>query len=286
MEALVDYLQSNGTVAQILRLVASGLVAIIAVHLVLRFEKKATRKLLSKHNNINARFVESVIRFLVILIAVQWVVMSSSITSSFGRVLFQGTAIITAIAGFAAQPVIADMFCGLMLSMTKPFDIGDRIELEDGTAGIVEDITLRHVVIRGLDTIRVVIPNSKLNGMKITNMSFHRPNRSIHFRFSVAYGTDPERAMDVIRRAVEESPHTIPGKPGKAGEGGTYGPVYFISYTESSLVMATTVYFETTTPSEVVKSDINSRVKRALESSGIEIPYNYINVVMKDRKKD
>ena len=49
--------------------------------------------------------------------------------------------------------------------------------------------------------------------------------------------------------------------------------------------MATTVYFEPTTPTEVVKSDINSRVKRALEESGIEIPYNYVNVVMKETGK-
>ena len=80
---------------------------------------------------------------------------------------------IAAVAGFAAQPVIADLICGMMISATKPFDIGDRIELEDGTAGIVKDITLRHVTLQDIDTIVRIIPNSKLNGMKITNMPGH-----------------------------------------------------------------------------------------------------------------
>ena len=44
--------------------------------------------------------------------------------------------------------------------------------------------------------------------------------------------------------------------------------------------MATTVYYEPTNPTEAVKDDINSRVKRALDAAGIEIPYNYVTVAM------
>ncbi len=284
MTAVTDFFQSHPTLWQALKLVFTAVVTAVVVTYLLRFEKKVTRKLLSKVNNINLRFVASILRFIVILLAVQWVIMSSPLTQSFGRILFQGTAIVGAIAGFAAQPVIADLICGLMLSATKPFDIGDRIELEDGTAGIVKDITLRHVVLQTIDTMRVIIPNSKLNAMKVTNMSLRGSRlRSIHFHFGTAYGTDVERAIAVIRQAVEESPHTVPGKPGAAGN--EYGPVYFMAFEESSLTLATTVYFEPTTPSEVVKSDINARVKRALEAAGIEIPYNYINVVMNERKE-
>ena len=79
---------------------------------------------------------------------------------------------------------------------------------------------------------------------------------------------------------MEESPLTIPGRPGATGD--EYGPVYFIQYADSSLVMATTVYYTPATPTEVVKSDINTRVKNALDAAGIEIPYPYVSVVMND----
>lgn len=283
MTTITAFIQAHPTLWAAAKLILASAAAIVLVTLVLRLERKAFRRLTEKRGNINLRFVENIARFVVIFLAVQWVVMSSPITQSFGRILFQGTTVVAAIAGFAAQPVIADMICGLMISATKPFNIGDRIELEDGTAGIVIDITLRHVTLRDIDTVVVVIPNSKLNSMKVTNMSYQTRVRSIHMRFNVGYGTDVEQAIQVIGRAIQESDYSIPGKPGKGGA--EYGPVYFIKYADSSLVMATTVYYEPTTPTEVLKSDINIRVKRALEENGIEIPYNYVNVVMSDRKE-
>ena len=279
MADILAFIQSYPTVWSAIKLVLTAMLAFIVVYAVLRLEKKVSKKLIAKCNNINLRFVENVVRFIVIFLAVQWVVMSSDLTEPFGRVLFQGTTVIAAIAGFAAQPVIADMICGLMLSVTKPFDIGDRIELEDGRAGIVKDITLRHVTLQEIDTLLLVIPNSKLNGMKITNMSQLRPKRSVHFRFHVAYDADVDRAMAVIADAVRQSPYTVPQTTD-----GQYAPVYFISYGESSLVMATTVYYEPTSRTEVMKSDVNLRVRHALNEAGIEIPYNYVNVVMRGAK--
>ena len=69
--------------------------------LLLKLEKKASRRVRLTRNNINLRFVENIVRFVIIFLAVEWVVMSSSITQSFGKVLFQGTTVIAAVAGFA-----------------------------------------------------------------------------------------------------------------------------------------------------------------------------------------
>ena len=276
---MADFFQAiknHPTIWQALKLGFVAIVTIIVLTFVLRIERRLARKLLDRTNNINVRYIESIIRFVLILIGVIWVVMSSPLTQPFGRIVFQGTAIIGAIVGFAAQPVIADLICGLMISTTQPFNIGDRIELEDGTAGVVKDITMRHVVVQTIDTLCVVIPNSKLNAMRVTNMSFHTKTRSIHFRFNISYDSDVDSAKRIILRAVEDSPYTIP----RNAETG-YGPVYFLQASDSSLVMAVTVYFNPVTPSEIVRDDINTRVKSALDAGGIEIPYQYVNVVMK-----
>ena len=275
MAALTEFFGAHPALGQALRLALMAAAAFVVVFFLLKLEKKVSDKLREKRSRINLRFVENIARFAIILLAVQWVMMSSPLTQSFGKVLFQGTTVIAAIAGFAAQPVIADMICGLILSATKPFNIGDRIELEDGTAGIVKDISLRHVTLQGIDTVVWLIPNSRLNGMKIANMTTPARSRTLHMRFNVAYGTDVDQAMSVIGGAVKDSPYTIPLKPD-----GRYGPVYFIEYADSSLVMATTICFQPTTTTEVVKSDVNARVKKALDDHGIEIPYNYVNVVM------
>ena len=275
MEAISKFLKDHPTISTWGSLGLSILVAVIIVFILLKFEKKIAARMIKKFDGINARFTEKLIRFLIIFIATMAVIMGNKITQSFGSSLFQGTAVLAAIAGVAAQPILSNMFCGFMISTTKPFNIGDRIELDDGTAGIVKDITIRHVVLQGIDTLKIVIPNSEINNRRITNLSHMTRTRSIHFRYQVGLNTNADDAKRIIREAIEESPHSVPR------DGEDYSPVYFLNFTDNGLMMATTVYYEPTSPTEAVKDDINSRVKRALEANHIEIPYNYVTVVEK-----
>ena len=281
VKSIGNWYDSLGVFGKILELVVTSAIAFLVVMLLLKIISTIKKKYIKKYKNIQLSFLVNIIRTAVVVVAIIWVLMSSEATSSFGKMLFQGTAIFGAIIGLAAQPIIADLFCGLMISIGKPFEIGDRIETDTGVAGIVMDITMRHVVIRTIDTVDVIIPNSNLNKMNITNMSHGRIIRSVHFRFPIAYTSDVNKAMEVIQEAVKASPYTVEGKPNKEGEL-EYGPVYFIAFADSSLTMATTVYYEPTVATEVVKSDINMRINDAFKENGIEIPYNFVNVVMRE----
>ena len=273
---LGSYFDKTTILGQILEFLIYTAIAAIVTSIVLAIYNHFVKKKLREKKNIQIRFTQNIIRALIILVAIIWVLMSSTATTDIGKVLFQGTAIIGAVIGLAAQPVIGDLFSGIAISINKPFEIGDRIELDSGLKGIVMDITMRHVVLRTIDTIDVIIPNSKINSSTITNMSHNTRIRSVHMRFNVAYGTDMEKAMKVLRDAVIESEYSEP-----EGKNKDYGPVYFISYSDSSLVLATTVYYKPTNATEVVMSDINMRVNDAFAREGIEIPFNYVNVVMK-----
>ncbi len=266
---------------QAVELIVYTAIAAVVTLIVLLIYNRFVKKHLNDKKNIQIRFTQNIIRTLIVVAAIIWVLVSSTATTDIGKVLFQGTAIIGAVAGLAAGPVLGDLFSGIAITINKPFEIGDRIELEDGTRGIVMDITPRHVVLRTIDTIDVIIPNSRINSGMITNMSHNTKIRSVHMRFNVAYGTDMEKAMKVVRDAVIASDFSEPEWKNK-----DYGPVYFISYADSSLVLATTVYYKPTNPTESVISDINMRVNDAFAREGIEIPFNYVNVVMKDGQKD
>ena len=221
-------------------------------------------------------FLEGVINAYIIVLAIIIPLAGDSIKKS----ILGSAAVLTAVVGFAAQDIIKDMLAGLLISIYKPFDIGDRIELEDGTVGIVESITMRHVVIIRIDTLRVVIPNSKINNVSVLNYSFGYVDRSILCKYPVSYDSDLEEVKTVIKEAVMSSPYSEPGKKSKDGEL-TYAPVYFWELADSALIMAVTVYYKPDTPTEVIKDDINSRVFMALQKAGIEIPYAYTNVVMR-----
>ncbi len=227
-------------------------------------------------NKIHIEFLERITNFGITVV----VIVSFLGWENLGKSLLGSAAVLTGVIGFAAQDVIKDVLSGLLISIYKPFDLGDRIELDDGTVGVVESITMRHVVIVGIDTIRMVIPNSKINTASIKNYSFGDVQRSCLFKFPVGFDSDIEKTKQIISDAVMSSPYTVPGKKQKDGTM-DYGSIFFIDVADSALIMAVTVYYESSIASEKLKDDINTRVFEALGENGIEVPYNYSTVVLK-----
>ena len=140
-------------------------------------------------HRIHLEFLERITNLAIVLV----VVISFLGWKDIGGSLLGSAAVLTGVIGFAAQDVIKDILSGLLISIYKPFDLGDRIELEDGTAGVVESIIMRHVVIVRIDTIRIVIPNSKINAASILNYSYGEIQRSCLFRFPIGYESDIEK---------------------------------------------------------------------------------------------
>ena len=225
MKSILAYLKDHPAVDNVLNFLINAVLVIAVAFVILRVSRKLFQKIQNRKTKFNTQFTEKIFRFLVIFISIMWLVMSNSLTRSFGQSLFQSTAVIAAIAGFAAQNVLADLICGIILSSTKPFEPGDRIELENGITGIVKEVTLRHVVLhvvlQGIDTQIYIVPNSKINAQYVRNLSYRTKTRSVDFHFSVSYRTDPEFAKEVIRRAVMDSPLSVPGKKHGKKEPGT-----------------------------------------------------------------
>ena len=194
--------------------------------------------------------------------------------------LLGSTAVAAAVVGLAANDVIKDMFAGLQISIYKPFDVGSRIMFEDGRAGIVESMTLRHIVLRLIDTTRIILPNSRANTMIIVNYSYeeHVP-RAQDFRFAIGYDSDVDKAKEIIRTTICDSPLTL-NRDIYNEEDPSSRSVYFLEIAESALIMGATVYYPSNLRTEVVKDEVNTKVFRALKEAGIEIPYNYMSVVI------
>ena len=259
---------------QIVELLIYAVIALVVTTVILLIYGKFVKNRLKAKNNLTIRFTQNIIRVVIILIAVIWVLVSSTATTDIGKVLFQGTAILGAVFGLAAQPVLGDFFSGIAITLNRPFEIGDWIELENGTAGVVADITPRHVVLKSLGTVEIIVPNSKINALMLKDTSFKKL-RSTKMEFNVAYGTDVDKASELIKNAVTASELTVPAKDED------YGPVFFEAFADSSLVLTMVVYYKQSTSGLEVKTDVNKRVNDAFNKEGIEIPFNYVNVVMK-----
>ena len=205
---------------------------------------------------------------------------------TFSRSLLGSTTVVAAVVGLAANDVIRDMFAGLQISLYKPFDVGTRLMLDSGETGIVEKLTLRHVVLRQIDTTRIIVPNSKANAAIIVNYSYeeHVP-RAMALQFPISYDSDLELAKEVIRRVICSNPLTL-NKDDYSENNPNSRSVYFLELAQSALILGATIYYSHDLRTEVVKDEINTCVYMALRKAGIEIPYSYMNVIVTADEKD
>ena len=248
--------------------------------LITKLSNAVFRRIQKRHPGLHVMFLHHILTIIIVLGFIILVVSALAGVKTVWSTLFGGTAIISAVLAFAAQDIIKDVLAGMMISAHNPFKVGDRVTLDDGTTGVVEDITLHHVVIAGVESLKYVIPNHVINSMRLTSYNFQSTTRSVVFKFSIGYDSDMTEAKQVIAQAIEDSEYSIKGRTDKNGIP-CYGDVYFMSFADSALILQTTVYFRPCYPSERVIDDINVRVREALIEHNIEIPYNYVNVVEK-----
>lgn len=84
--------------------------------------------------------------------------------------ILASTAVLAAIVGFAAQHTLANLVAGVMLAVSQPFRIGDRITYGE-VDGRVTDITLSYTYVDPGDGTSVVIPNQLLVEGVVHNLS-------------------------------------------------------------------------------------------------------------------
>ena len=269
-------------VGGILVMALIGIIILLALYVALFFILMKIKNKVIKHfekkngRSLTLQFLEKAITVALIIYFVVLPLGGKQIASS----LLGSTAVVAAIVGFAAQDAIKDMFAGLQISIYKPFDVGSRIEFEDGTAGVVESMTLRHVVISLLDTTKAIIPNSRANSMKVINYSYGDVPRSVEFKFPISYESDVDKAKEVIRKTICDNPLTLNTDEYDENTPNSRS-VYFLKLEDSALIMGATVRFPSNIKSEVLKDEINTNVFKALKANGVEIPYDHVDVIMK-----
>jgi potassium efflux system protein len=110
--------------------------------------------------------------------------------------------------GFGLQNVVNNFVSGLILVFEHPVQVGDFVEV--GTAfGEVRKIGFRSSVLRTPDGAEVIIPNGELVGARFVNWSLSDRLRRISIPVSVAYGTDPNRVIELLLAVARKHPAVL-----------------------------------------------------------------------------
>jgi small conductance mechanosensitive channel len=165
------------------------------------------------------------------------------------------------IVGFALQDTLSNFAAGMMILIYRPFDVGDAVEA-GGVMGKVKAMNLVSTTITTWDNQKLVVPNSKIWGDVIRNITAE-PNRRVDMSFGISYSDNIDHAERILSDIVR-SHELVLAEPEPDIKLHTLGEssVNFIVRPWARTSDYWTVYW-----------DITRAVKQRFDAEGISIPF-------------
>ncbi len=175
----------------------------------------------------------------------------------------------------AAQDIISNFFGGAIITVDKPFKVGDRIKV-DTYYGDVISIGPRSTRLKTLDYQIVTIPNNKITTNIVINYAEPDQKLRISLPVTVAYGSDPKKVKEILlaiaQNTIKKTEYLLEEPAPKA---------FFLEFQESSLKFILYVWARKYNLPDEVKDAINIQIAERFAAEGIEIPFPQMEVRLK-----
>ena len=245
----------------ILRIVFTIVVGLIVIRIVMNLVDRYLEK--SKNVNAAGKYIRSVIK------VVLWFVLALIVAEGMG---IDTTSLIAmfSVAGLALslalQNTLANLAGGVMVLVTKPFDVGDFVET-NGVSGTVEAIGLAYSTLATVDNKEIFIPNSEIASAKIVNYT-RLGERRVDLTFTTSYDAPTETVKAAINEVIAQFPQ-IRQEPAPF--------VMLSSYGASSIEYTVRVWTSAADYWDVYFG-ILDQVRPAFARHGVEMTYDHLNV--------
>ena len=267
-------------------------IIIIGTYLLSKFLKYLLRKYvdaqidLLESEKTNYNFFKHTISFIFFMIATIGVFYTIPTLKELGLTLLASAGLIAAVLGLAAQQAFSNIISGVFIVIFKPFRVGDLVEIAE-KRGIVEDITLRHTVIKNVENKRLIIPNATISNDTIINASIKDPRICNLLELGVSYDSDIKLAISIIQNEAAKHLNCIDNRTDeqKTNE----EPVVIVrvlGYGESSINLRAYIWSNDSASGFVMKSDLFESVKEEFDKNNIEIPFPYRTIVYKNKAEN
>lgn len=185
--------------------------------------------------------------------------------------------------GLASQEALSNIVGGLFIIFSRPFKVGDFIQVDNVIVGTVKEITLRHTVIQNAENRMILIPNNKINSSTIVNSSYGETTTCSFIEVGVSYTTDLGHAIDVMRDEIMKHSMLIDHRTDEEKANNVPQVVIrVINLGDSAITLRAWAWASTTGNAFAMKCDLLRAIKERFDVEKIEIPYPYYNqIIMK-----
>ncbi len=266
------------------------LIVIISIYLLSLISRKLIGFFISRQSKrvnvdpTNFSFLKNSISFISFTIGLIIVFRITPSLSSLTKALFAGAGILAAVIGFASQKAFSNIVGGVFILIFRPFRVKDTIELGNGNRGVVEEITLRHTIIRNYENRRIIIPNSIISDETIINSDLIDETIKKIIEFQISYDSDVDLAKSILQREAERHPLIIDNRSKEdIAKGQPLVMIRVISLGEYAITLRAYVWAKSSDDAFVISCDLNEIILRSFKQEGIEIPYPHYSLLMKNR---
>ena len=186
--------------------------------------------------------------------------------------------VFSAVVGVILAPIVGSFISGVFLLADQPYEIGDMVELDDGTRGFVDDITLRYTKLLTVDNTFLVIPNGTIRERDVTNYSAEDARTRLALDVLVTYESDIPAARGLIERAARKVDVVIEGGPRIRVGAARYpaGPTCYIdSYADNGVNLRLRYWAEEPYKLLTTRSRVQEEVWGALAETDADIEMAY-----------
>lgn len=260
------------------------LITMVVGFIVDKFFRFQIKKLSADMNSdpTNYKFLRRAFVVLIYIVGIAIAIYSVPELRVLAKSLLAGAGVLAVAVGFASQQALGNIISGIFIVIFKPFRINDRLRVGD-KAGFVEDITLRHTVIRDFENRRIIIPNALMSSEVIINADYGDDKICKWIDIGIAYNADLAFAKAIIKEHILAHPLHIDGRtPQEIEFGAELAPVKVLSLGDSSVNLRGWAWAKDSADAFVMGCDLLESIKLRFDEEGIEIPFPHRTLVYKD----
>jgi small-conductance mechanosensitive channel len=184
-----------------------------------RFILKST--IIMQNDPTNYQFLRHFLAAVIYIVGISLAIYSVPSMRTIANSMLAGAGILAVAVGFASQQTLSNIISGIFIVIFKPFRVNDRLKIRDTLNGIVEDITLRHTVIRDFENRRIIVPNTLMGNEIIINSDFEDDRICNWLEIQLEHGTDINHAKDILEKAAAIHPYTLDNRTSEQIDEGT-----------------------------------------------------------------
>lgn len=210
------------------------------------------------HRTLISKLVQISLYFVVFIIALQVVGVDLTALSVFGGALGVGI-------GFGLQKIASNFISGIILLMERSIQVGDLVELDDGTMGFIRKTGARYTLMETHDYREILIPNEEFIIQRTVSWTHSNKLARVEINIGVAYDSDLDLVQKIMLEETSKHPRCMKDP----------SPFCFLDKFGDSAINFT-IYFYVSNVEEgrlEPRSDVMLAIWRRFKQEGVEIPF-------------